>query len=40
MKNIYDDPAYTDVAEMMHKKLEEIRAKYDDNDELNTKISD
>jgi len=37
MKNIYDDPSYADVKEMMHKKLGEMREKYGDNDELNAK---
>lgn len=38
MKNIYDDPAYADVKEMLHKKLEEIRKFYGDSDELNDKF--
>ncbi|MCH7658710.1 MAG: DUF4976 domain-containing protein, partial [Bacteroidetes bacterium] len=38
MKNICDDPAYADVREDMHKKLEELRIKYGDNDELNKKF--
>ena len=38
MKNIYDDPAYVDVREDMHQKLEELREKYGDNDELNEKF--
>lgn len=35
MKSVYNDPAYTDVQEMLHKKLEELRIKYGDSDELN-----
>ena len=38
MKNIYENPAYTDVREDMHQKLEELREKYGDNDELNEKF--
>lgn len=38
MKNIYDDPAYADVKEMLHKKLEELRKFYGDSDELNDKF--
>jgi hypothetical protein len=35
MKNIYNDPAYAEVKEMMHKRLEELRSYYGDSDELN-----
>ncbi|MFO7621533.1 MAG: DUF4976 domain-containing protein, partial [Bacteroidales bacterium] len=35
MKSVYNDPAYTDAQEMLHKKLEELRIKYGDSDELN-----
>jgi arylsulfatase A-like enzyme len=35
MKNVYDDPAYTQVREMMHKRLDELREYYGDSDELN-----
>lgn len=38
MNSVYDDPAYADVREMMHKKLEELRAKYGDSDENNEKF--
>ena len=38
MKNIYDDPEYTDVREMLHKRLEELRQQYGDSDELNGKF--
>jgi len=38
MKNIYDDPAYADVRDMLHKKLEELRKFYGDSDELNDKF--
>ena len=35
MKNVYDDPAYASVREDLHKRLEELRLKYGDSDELN-----
>jgi arylsulfatase A-like enzyme len=35
MQNIYDDPAYANVREMLHKRLEELREYYGDSDELN-----
>jgi arylsulfatase A-like enzyme len=35
MKSVYNDPAYADVQEMMHKRLVEIREYYGDNDENN-----
>ncbi len=38
MNNIYDDPAYTDIREMLHKRLEELRDYYGDSDELNDKF--
>ncbi len=34
MKNVYNDPQYSDIKKMMHKKLEKIRKKYGDSDEL------
>jgi len=37
MHNVYDDPEYADVKEMMHKKLTEVRSKYGDSDELDQK---
>lgn len=33
MKNVYDDPEYTNVRENMHKRLAEMREKYGDSDE-------
>jgi len=36
MKNVYNDPGYTEVRAMMHKRLEEIRKEYRDSDSLNT----
>jgi arylsulfatase A-like enzyme len=38
MKNIYDDPEYADVREMLHKRLEELRKSYGDSDEMNDKF--
>ncbi len=32
MQSVYDDPSYAEVREMMHKKFEEVRAKYGDSD--------
>jgi len=34
MRNIYDDPAYSDVRKMLHKRLNELRKQYGDSDEL------
>ncbi len=38
MRNIYDDPAYADVRETLHQKLEELRTYYGDSDELNDRF--
>lgn len=38
MNNIYDDPDYADIKENMHQRLEELREKYGDSDELNEKF--
>jgi len=38
MKNIYNDPAYSDVQEMLHKRLDELRKYYGDSDELKDKL--
>lgn len=35
MRNIYNDPAYAEVQETLHKKLEELRVYYGDSDSLN-----
>jgi len=37
MKSVYGDPAYSDIQAKLHKKLEELRIKYGDSDELNRK---
>ncbi len=38
MNNVYNNPAYAEVVEMMKKKLDELRVKYKDSDELNQKF--
>ena len=38
MNNIYGDPDYAAVQKELHKELEELRVKYDDNDSLNEKF--
>ncbi|MGQ8336238.1 sulfatase family protein [Sunxiuqinia sp. A32] len=40
LKSIYDDPAYADVKSMMHKRLDEMREKYGDSDELDQQLLD
>jgi len=35
VNNVYNDPAYSSVKEELHKELEELRVKYQDNDSLN-----
>lgn len=35
MSNVYDDPSYKKIVENMHDRLDEMREKYEDNDELN-----
>lgn len=34
MKSVYDDPAYSEIQAMLHKRLEELRFQYGDSDEL------
>ncbi len=38
MKNIYNDPAYSDVQKMLHGKLAELRTKYGDSEENDQKF--
>ena len=38
MRNVYDDPEYAEVQEMMHARLEELRAYYGDSDENDQKF--
>ena len=37
MKNVYDDPTYAKIRKKMHEKLEGIRTKYGDSDEMDLK---
>ncbi|MEN8231003.1 MAG: sulfatase/phosphatase domain-containing protein, partial [Bacteroidota bacterium] len=38
MNNVYGDPTYADVINLLKKELEELRVKYKDSDELNEKF--
>ena len=38
MHDVYNDPAYAEAQADLHKQLEELRAKYEDSDELNQKF--
>ncbi|MCH6232415.1 sulfatase [Cognataquiflexum rubidum] len=40
MKNVYDDPAYTDIKKELHAQLEELRKKYGDSSELSQSYID
>lgn len=40
MRNVYNDPSYAKVKKQMHKKLDKIRKKYNDNDENDKKFID
>ncbi len=40
MKNIYNEPAYREVQQMLHKRLEELREKYGDSDASNQRFLD
>jgi len=40
MHNVYGDPAYAGVQAELHRKLEELRVKYKDNDSLNQHFID
>ncbi len=35
MKNVYDDPAYSEIREDLHRQLEDLRVSYGDSDSLN-----
>ena len=35
MNNIYDNPEYVNIKDMMHERLVDLRNKYGDSDELN-----
>ena len=38
MKNVYDDPEYSEVREELHKRLDELRKQFGDSDELTKKF--
>ncbi len=40
MHSVYGDPAYAEVQQMMHKRLEELREKYGDSDANNQRFLD
>ncbi|MDZ7608553.1 MAG: sulfatase [Cyclobacteriaceae bacterium] len=40
MTNVYDDPAYAEVVADLHKRLEELRIKYQDSPDLDQKFID
>ena len=40
MKNVYNDPDYTEIRSNLHKKLEELRSYYGDSDALSEKYLD
>jgi arylsulfatase A-like enzyme len=40
LKNVYDDPAYTNVKKDLHRRLEELRKKYKDNTNLSQQYVD
>ena len=35
MQNVYEDPAYEDIKNKMHRQLIDLRIKYKDSDSLN-----
>ena len=35
MNNVYDNPEYIEIKEMIHERLVDLRSKYGDSDELN-----
>jgi arylsulfatase A-like enzyme len=40
MKSVYDDPAYAEIRQDLHKRLDELRIKYKDSKELDQKYID
>jgi arylsulfatase A-like enzyme len=38
LKNVYDDPAYSEIREKLHKDLEALRKKYGDSSEISQKL--
>jgi arylsulfatase A-like enzyme len=40
LRNVYEDPAYAEIREDLHKRLETLRAKYKDNSQLSQRYID
>ena len=40
LRNVYEDPAYAEIREDLHKRLEVLRAKYKDNSQLSQRYID
>lgn len=40
LRNVYEDPAYKEIREDLHKRLEALRAKYKDNSQLSERYID
>jgi arylsulfatase A-like enzyme len=40
LRNVYEDPAYAEIREDLHKRLEALRAKYKDNSQLSQRYID
>jgi len=40
LKNVYDDPAYLEIREDLHQRLEELRVKYQDNSTISQQYID
>ena len=40
LRNVYDDPAYSEVRERLHRELDQIREKYGDSDSLSRQYID
>jgi len=40
LKNVYDDPAYAEIVSELHQKLDDMRVKYKDSEELDQKFID
>jgi arylsulfatase A-like enzyme len=38
LKNVYDDPAYSEIREKLHKDLEALREKYGDSSEISQEL--
>ena len=40
LKNVYQDPAYTQVRKKLHRELDALRVKYKDNDQISAQYID